>query len=300
MTRRPRTMITACLAAAALALTGCGGSGGSGGSGGQTTAPVANKPSFDSGTTMAKLAKAGTIRVGTKFDQPGFGLKGLDGKMQGFDVEVAKILAGGLGIKPDNIKWVEAPSKTREEVIEQGKVDMVVATYTINDERAKRVTFAGPYYVAGQQLMVKSDNDKINGPDDLKSNPDQKVCSVTGSTPSENIKKYLASDSQLVLFDVYDKCADALRTGQVQVVTTDNVILLGFVSKSNGKFKLVGEQFTKEPYGIGIKKGDVKFCEFINKTLKDNEDAYNKAWQSTAGKVKGASAAKLPAADTCK
>ena len=147
--------------------------------------------------------------------------------------------------------------------------------------------------------MVKSDNAKITGPADLKANADQKVCSVTGSTPAEQIKPYLASPSQLVLFDVYDKCANALRTGQVQVVTTDNVILLGFVSKSDKAFKLVGEQFTKEPYGIGIKKGDVKFCEFINKTLKDNEAAYTKAWADTAGKVEGATAATLPPAAPC-
>jgi glutamate transport system substrate-binding protein len=194
---------------------------------------------------------------------------------------------------------VESPSKLREELIEKGTVDMVAATYTINDKRKQRITFAGPYYVAGQQLMVKSDNTKINGPQDLKANPDQKVCSVTGSTPAEQIKPYLASPSQLVLFDVYDKCANALRTNQVQVVTTDNVILLGFVSKSDRKFKLVGEQFTKEPYGIGIKKGDVKFCEFINKTLKAQEAAYTKAWADTAGKVEGASPATLPPAAPC-
>jgi glutamate transport system substrate-binding protein len=82
-------------------------------------------------------------------------------------------------------------------------------------------------------------------------------------------------------------------------VTTDNVILLGFVSKSDGAFKLVGDQFTEEPYGIGVKKGDVKFCEFINTTLKENEDAYNKAWADTAGKVEGAAAPKLPAAAPC-
>jgi glutamate transport system substrate-binding protein len=204
-----------------------------------------------------------------------------------------------MGIAPDKIEWVEAPSKVREEVIEQDKVDMVVATYTINDKRKERVSFAGPYYVAGQQLMVKSDNDKIKGPEDLKANPDQKVCSVTGSTPSENIRQYLANDNQLVLFDVYDKCADALRTGQVQVVTTDNVILLGFVSKSKGDFKLVGDKFTEEPYGIGIKKGDTAFCEFIDKTLQENKDAYQKAWEDTAGKVEGAQTPTLPQADPC-
>jgi glutamate transport system substrate-binding protein len=285
---------TAAIAMAAFSLAACGGD-----DAGSSDVDVNSDAKFESGTTMAKIQEAGTIKVGTKFDQPGFGLKGLSGKPEGFDVEVAKIIAGAMGVKPDKIEWVETPSKIREEVIEQGKVDMVAATYTINDKRKERISFAGPYYVAGQQLMVKSDNSTITGPDSLKSNPDAKVCSVTGSTPSEQIREYLANDNQLVLFDVYDKCADALRTGQVDVVTTDNVILLGFVSKSDGAFKLVGDQFTEEPYGIGVKKGDVKFCEFINTTLKENEDAYNKAWESTAGKVEGAAAPKLPEAAPC-
>jgi len=288
-----RIIFAAGLAVTALTLSACGSS--------TTDTPTgaAPKASLEAGTTMAKISAAGKVKVGTKFDQPGFGLKGLDGKLTGFDVEVAKIIASAMGVPEANIEFIESPSKVREEVIEKGTVDLVVATYTINDERKKRITFAGPYYVAGQQLMVKTDNTKIKGPDDLKTNPDQKVCSVTGSTPSEQIKKYLANPGQLVLFDVYDKCADSLRTGQVQAVTTDNVILLGFVSKSNGAFKLVGEQFTKEPYGIGIKKGDVKFCEFINKTLKDNTAAYEKAWADTAGKVEGATQAKLPEAAPC-
>ncbi|RMB62068.1 glutamate ABC transporter substrate-binding protein [Tessaracoccus antarcticus] len=302
---RSKTLI-ALLAAGTIALAGCGGTTPTESTTEPMTSDAASEPmastdtpTFEAGTTMAKLADAGKMKVGTKFDQPGFGLKGLSGGPEGFDVEVAKIIAGAMGITADNIEWVETPSKVREEVIEQGKVDMVVATYTINDKRKERITFAGPYYVAGQQLMVAADDDSIIGPESLKEQKDKKVCSVTGSTPAENIKEYLASDSQLVLFDVYDKCADALRTGQVQAVTTDNVILLGFVSESDGKFKLVGEQFTEEPYGIGITKGDVAFCEFINTTLKDNEDAYNKAWDSTAGAVEGASPAKLPAAEPC-
>jgi glutamate transport system substrate-binding protein len=287
-----RKAFAAALAVAALALSACG-------SGTDEAVKVADKPTFEAGTTMAKISAAGKMKVGTKFDQPGFGLKGLDGKLAGFDVEVAKIIAGAMGVKAESIEWVESPSKLREELIEKGTVDLVAATYTINDKRKQRITFAGPYYVAGQQLMVKTDNTKITAPADLKANADQKVCSVTGSTPAEQIKPFLASDAQLVLFDVYDKCANALRTGQVQVVTTDNVILLGFVSKSDKAFKLVGEQFTKEPYGIGVKKGDVKFCEFINKTLKANEAAYTKAWADTAGKVEGAAAAVLPEPAAC-
>jgi len=291
---RRRKIFAAGLAVAALTLSACGSGTGSG-----DAAKVADKPTFEAGTTMAKIVTAGKIKVGTKFDQPGFGLKGLDGKLVGFDVEVAKIIAGALGVKAENIEYVESPSKVREEVLEKGTVDLVAATYTINDKRKERITFAGPYYVAGQQLMVKTDNATIKGPADLKANAGQKVCSVTGSTPAEQIKPYLASEGQLVLFDVYDKCADALRTGQVQVVTTDNVILLGYVSESDKAFKLVGEQFTKEPYGIGVKKGDTLFCQFINKTLKANEEAYEKAWANTAGKVDGAAPAKLPDPEAC-
>jgi glutamate transport system substrate-binding protein len=279
----------------ALSLAACGGDDDGGGG----DVSVEDNPEFESGTTMAELSEAGSVTVGTKFDQPGFGLETLDGEIEGFDVEVAKIIAGALGIEEGDIEWKESTSDVREQFIEDGEVDFVVATYTINDERKQRVTFAGPYYVAGQQLMVKSDNEDIAAPEDLKANADAKVCSVTGSTPSENIKQYLASPDQLVLFDVYEKCADALRTDQVQVVTTDNVILAGFVSESDGEFKLVGEQFTEEPYGIGISKGDVAFCEFINETLAENEDAYVDAWERTAGEIEGTETPDLPPADTC-
>jgi glutamate transport system substrate-binding protein len=294
--RMKRTMAALAGATLALSLAACGDDEG----GGDSPATVEDSPEFEEGTTMAELAEAGKVTVGTKFDQPGFGLLGLEDEPEGFDVEVAKIIAGALGISEDNIEWKESPSELREQLIEDGDVDYVVATYTINDERKQRITFAGPYYTAGQMLMVKSDNDTITAPEDLKANPDQKVCSVTGSTPAENIKQYLANPDQLVLFDVYDKCADAMEDDQVQVVTTDNVILAGFVSESDGAFKLVGEQFTEEPYGIGIEKGDVEFCEFINDTLKENEDAYLEAWDSTAGQIEGTEKPELPEPDPCK
>jgi glutamate transport system substrate-binding protein len=291
-----RTTLAALFAAGSLALAACGGGGEEEGA---AEPSVAETPEFEAGTTMADIAEAGTIRVGTKFDQPGFGLENLEGEVEGFDVEVAKIIAGALGIAPEDIEWVETPSAVREEVLEGDEVDMVVATYTINDERKERISFAGPYYQAGQQIMVAADNETITGPESLAENPDSKVCTVTGSTPSENIREYLASPDQLVLFEEYSQCADALGNGQVDAVTTDNVILLGFVSESDGEFKLVGEQFTEEPYGIGIPKGDVEFCQFILDTLTENEDAYVEAWEATAGQVEGTETPELPEFDEC-
>ncbi|WP_412539786.1 glutamate ABC transporter substrate-binding protein [Longispora sp. K20-0274] len=277
--RFQRLAAVAAIATLAFSVAACGGDKDKG-------KDVVAKPTFAAGSTMDKLAKAGKVKVGTKFDQPGFGLKGLDGKPAGFDVEIAKLIAGELGISADNIEWVESPSKVREENIEQGKVDFVVATYTINEARKQRVDFAGPYYEAGQNLMVKKDDTSITGPDSFKDGA-KKVCSVTGSTPATTIEKYVKDKaSQLVLFDTYDKCRDALKSGQVDAVTTDNVILLGYISKDEASFKLAGTNFTKEPYGIGVKKGDNDFRAFINDTLdKIGKDGrYKKAWTSTAGK----------------
>src|SRR5664279_1932313 len=215
MIKPTRSALAAAAAALlAVALAACGSSSAGSGSAG-TSAGVEASPSFSAGTTMARLSQAKKVTVGTKFDQPGFGLQGLDGKPKGFDVEIATLIAAKLGIPASGITFIETPSAIREEVLEQGRADMVVATYTINDKRKQRISFAGPYYTAGQDIMVSKDDATITGPDSLKANPTSKVCSVTGSTPAETIKKYLATPGQLVLFDVYSKCADALRTGQV-------------------------------------------------------------------------------------
>jgi glutamate transport system substrate-binding protein len=262
---------------ATLGLTACGSDGG-----GDTATPSA-AASFAPGTTMARLHDAGKITVGTKFDQNLFGLKNLSGTPEGFDVEISRIITDALGIPRDKVNFVETVSANREPFIQQGRVDMVVATYTINDKRKKVVDFAGPYYVAGQSIMVAKKNTDITGKDSLAG---KKVCSVSGSTPAENIRK-VAPAAQLVLFDVYSKCADALKNGQVDAVTTDNVILLGLIDKDPGAFKLVGGTFTREPYGIGIRKGDTAFRTFINDTLDAayKDGRWAKAFAATVGKV---------------
>jgi glutamate transport system substrate-binding protein len=276
---RARRFLGLLAAAIALALvaSACGGSDDAGGGANQGA-------QFPDGSTMAKLQQAGKVTVGTKFDQPLFGLKNLEGVPEGFDVEIAKLVAGEMGIAADKIEWVETVSANREPFIQQGKVDFVVATYTINDKRKEVVDFAGPYYEAGQDIMVKKGNPlSISGPDALAG---KRVCSVTGSTPAENMRTNYPQ-AKLTEFDVYSKCAEALKNGQVDAVTTDNVILLGLISADQESFELVGKPFTKEPYGIGVKKGDTQFRTFINDILdKTKQDGrWLKAWQDTAGKV---------------
>ena len=274
--KRMRIALVAAAAASALALAGCAGGGGA------TEEPTEEAaPTFEAGTTMAELADAGTITVGTKFDQPLFGLVGPSGVPEGFDVEIAKIIATELGISEDNIEWVETVSANREPFIENGQVDIVVATYTINDKRKEVVSFAGPYYEAGQSILVLADDDTIESEEDLVGQP---VCSVTGSTPAAKLAEIGAEP---VLTDTYTNCLEPLRSGQVVAVSTDNVILAGLAAQNEGEFKVVGEPFTEEPYGIGLALDDTDFRMWINDVLEAayEDGRYEEAWNSTAGEV---------------
>jgi glutamate transport system substrate-binding protein len=294
--RIPRHLAAlAALATAGVVMTGCSSSAGDKASdaAGNTVA-VETEASFAAGTTMADLNAAGAITIGTKFDQPGFGLLNPSGTPEGFDVEIGKIIAAKLGIPEDGVKFVETVSANREAFIQNGQVDIVVATYTINDKRKAVVDFAGPYYEAGQDIMVAKDNPEgIKGPDDLVG---KNVCSVEGSTPAENIRENYPQ-ATLTLFDVYSKCADALANGQVDAVTTDNVILTGLVANGGDAFELVGNPFTKEPYGVGLTKGDTEFRTFINDVLENSYDdgSWADAWDATAGKITGTDAPEPPA-----
>ncbi len=273
---RMRIALVAAAAAASLALAGCAGGGGA-----TEEATEEPAPTFEAGTTMAELSEAGTITVGTKFDQPLFGLVGPSGVPEGFDVEIAKIIASELGIYEESIEWTETVSANREPFIENGQVDIVVATYTINDKRKEVVSFAGPYYLAGQSILVLADNEDIESEEDLVGQP---VCSVTGSTPAAKLAEIGAVP---VLTDTYSNCLEPLRSGQVVAVSTDNVILAGLAAQNEGEFKVVGEPFTEEPYGIGLALEDTEFRMWINDTLEAayEDGRYEEAWNETAGTV---------------
>jgi len=237
---------------------------------------------FEAGTTMAALNEAGAITIGTKFDQPLFGQVDADGDPQGFDVEIAKLIASKLGIPESGITWTETISTNREPFIQSGEVDMVVATYTINDKRKEVISFAGPYYNAGQDLMVLAGNpDGIEGPEDLAGKP---VCTVAGSTSEGNIAEYT---DQITALGGYAECLPLLSSGQVVAVTTDNVILGGLADASAGEFEVVGAPFTEEPYGIGVALDDTDFRMFINDVLEEafEDGSWADAWESTAGAV---------------
>ncbi len=277
--RFTRKLMMSAAVVGAMALAGCTDSG----AGTPTEDPtVAPSASFEAGTTMAELADAGKITIGTKFDQPLFGLVGPDGVPVGFDVEIGKLIAASLGIPAEDIEWVETVSANREPFIENGNVDLVVATYTINDKRKEVISFAGPYYEAGQDILVLAGNpDGITGPEDLAG---KKVCTVSGSTSEKNVAEY---GPELLTTDTYSNCLEPLRNGAVVAVTTDNVILAGLADQNEGEFEVVNNPFTEEPYGIGVSKDDTEFRMYINDVLEAayEDGSWVSAWEGTAGTV---------------
>ena len=254
LTHRPRrTAGAAALAlAAALTLVACSSDDG------------------DDGATGDGTGDGGTIRIGIKFDQPGLGFKDGD-EYTGFDVDVARYVADKLGYSEDQIEFVESPSAQRETMLQNGQVDMIFATYSITDERKKVISFAGPYFVAGQDLLVAADDTSITGPEDLDG---KNLCSVTGSTSAQRIKDDYAAGTQLLEQPGYSECVTALTAGTVDAVTTDDIILAGLaaIPANEGKVKVVGNPFSEENYGVGLPKDSDKcqaVTDAINAMLED-------------------------------
>ncbi|MGI8810659.1 MAG: glutamate ABC transporter substrate-binding protein [Acidimicrobiales bacterium] len=277
--------------------------------GGQSSDTTLARPTFAPDSTMGRIQAKGKLVLGTKYDQPGLGQKNpLNNQVEGFDVEIAKIVAAGIfGGKPSDIgskiEYKETTTPNREIFLETGQVDIVVATYTINDPRKLRIDFGGPYYVAAQDILVRADNTSIKTANDLGG---KKVCSVLNSTPAGRIRTMVPT-AELVEFATYSLCKDELIGNRVDAVTTDDAILIGFASENPRALKVVGNRFSTEPYGIGISarnadgqagekakgaKADDAFRTFINDTL---EASYkNGTWLAAFDSTLGKSGVKAP------
>jgi glutamate transport system substrate-binding protein len=289
-----RTKAVLAAAGLALSLAACGNAGQSDSGSVDVNVDENAAGSFDAGTRMKALADSGKITIGTKYDQPGIGFKGAtDDAPTGLDPEMGKILAASLGIKPDAIVWKETISDNREPFLQKGEVDLVLASYSITDERKKVVGQAGPYYVTGQQLLVKKGS-SVKSVADIKG---KEVCSVTGSTSLDNVEKKGAKPRG---FDTYSECRDQVADGSVEAMTTDGAILLGYAAEDPDNLEVVGKPFSEERYGVGYSKKYPEMCQWISDTLKKAEDdgTWAKAFEATLGKS-GVDTPTPPKLDAC-
>ena len=246
--------------------------------GGGTTTPsptasasaTSDRPKLDLSTYQYALQTKGKIRIGTQEDNTPFSVKNpATGKWEGFDVaygrEIAKAIFGSSDDPDKYIEYVAVTSATRIPSLTDNKADVIIKTFTINDERKKQIDFTDVYFKTGQRILVKKDNATIKDAADLAG---KTVCSQRGSTSEKNISAATSNAARLLLLESYPACLLALQQGQADAVSTDETILFGLV-KQDANTKLVGKYFSTEPYGIGVKKsvsGDRNgFVDFLNR-----------------------------------
>jgi glutamate transport system substrate-binding protein len=286
--------LVAMLLAGGLALTACGREGAPGAESSAPAPSAAAGVTVEGSPTFAAMQQRGRVVMGVRADQPGLGFQdATTGQFTGFDVEMARLVAAQLGFGADQLDYKVVPSAAREDTIERGEIDYMVGTYTINDNRKQRVSFAGPYYTAGQGLLVRADEASITSKDTLQG---KRVCSVTGSTPIQRVRDQgLTQPENIVEFQNYSQCVDQLLSNQVDVVTTDDAILAGYASQQPDRLKLVGETFSTEPYGIGLKRDDTALRNKINDILQaaESDGTWKRIYDETLGKS-GATATPPP------
>lgn len=250
-----RWTISSLAMAAILALVACAAPTGAGPAGGVPQAPA--------GTLLRKIQDRGKIIIGVKYDIPTFGyLNPRTNQLEGFDVDLGKAIARELLGDEKRAEFTQARSADRIPFLNTGQVDLVLSTMTANEERAREIDFTDTYYVAGQSLLVRKDS-AIAGIRDLAG---KTVCSVSGSTSEKTIRER-APQAQVILFGTYSECVQGLDTGRADAVTTDDIILLGFAKEAPDRYKVVGGQFTVEPYAGGIAKGNPELLAAVNAAI---------------------------------
>ncbi|WP_254716692.1 glutamate ABC transporter substrate-binding protein [Actinomadura sp. WMMB 499] len=201
--------------------------------------------------------------IGVKEDQPGLGVKDPDGTYEGFDVDVATYIAGELGVPPERIEFTTTDSSVREDALAEGRVDMIVATYSITAARKREVTFAGPYYVAHQDTLVRPGLPGIDGVRDLAG---RRICAVRGSNSWRRVIEEREVAAVPVPHWTYGACMNALARGGLDAVSTDDLILAGFAA-SYRSARIINDPFTDEKYGVGVRKGDLEGCAAVNRAI---------------------------------
>jgi glutamate transport system substrate-binding protein len=247
--------------------------------------PVADAAAIPAGSWADKVKQRGKlIRGGT--DQGAlFSLKDpATGKVTGFDAGLAAMLAHYITGKAtdDAVELVITTVDTRETLIQNGDVDAVFATYTITEPRAQKVAFAGPYYESGTSVAVRADDTAITGVGDLNG---KNVVTQANSTAVLALQQF-APQANTILLQDDPQCLAALQQGRADAYVIDESILVSAASR-NPAIKVVGQPFTKEPYGIGLPLDDPAAKQFVNDWLQKiyADGSWAKLWQATVGTV---------------
>ena len=257
--------------------------------------PVADAATIASSTWASKIKQAGTLRLGGTQTSNLFSLLNeKDGKARGFDAGLAQMIARYILGDGAKTQFTQVTSSTREQVLINDQVDMVLATYSITPARAEKISFAGPYYTSQAGVLVKANNAAIKSYNDLAG---KKVATQAGSTGPAILAQF-APKATVQEFQTHQEALDALRQGRVDAYVTDYTLLLNALSQGTGDTKLAGEPFgAKDPYGVGLPKGSDGVA-FVNAFLKkvEADGTWAKLWTISIGERTGSKDVPTPPA----
>lgn len=305
LTRRRAPLTAALVAVVSLAVAACGGSSDdaasavppSGGQDGLQSvfddAPVADAAAILPGSTMEAIKERGVLRVAAALDAPLLSQQDPTDPdtVEGFDIDLAKMLAIYILGEP-SIEIVPPASETREALLANGTVDVVFNTYTITEERAEQISFAGPYFTSGLAVAVRADEEEIRGLDDVGG----RTVIVGANTPAVTAVPEAQPTAEVTAFGTDPQAIQALVQGRGDAYVQDYTLLVAAAAQ-NDDIKIVGEPFTEEPYGIGLAHDDAEFKEFVNTWLEKIQDGgqWAAVWDATLGTVVEGDAPEPPA-----
>jgi len=257
--------------------------------------PVADAATIASSTWASKIKQAGTLRLGATQTSNLFSLLNeKDGRMRGFDAGLAQLVARYILGDGAKVKFTQVTSSTREQVLINDQVDMVLATYSITPARAEKISFAGPYYTSQAGVLVKASNRAIQSYSDLAG---KKVATQAGSTGPAILAQY-APKAAVQEFQTHQEALDALRQGRVDAYVTDYTLLLNALSLGTGDTRLAGAPFgAEDPYRVGLPKGSDGVA-FVNAFLKkvEADGTWAKLWIISIGQRTGSTSVPTPPA----
>ncbi|MFF5210780.1 protein kinase [Streptosporangium sp. NPDC000396] len=261
----PRRSRRAVWIAAAVAVLLLGGAGAVAATGWRPQFGADPQPTQSGAVTFAsvadKAAKTRKLTVGMRDFLPGIALNN-GGRWSGFEVDLVTEIAKALGVPASGITFRATSRDERPDLLAAGDLDMVVSTYSINDK--DDVTFAGPYYTAHVDVLVK-DGSPIVSAAGLEG---KRLCQPAGSA-SIRVLQGAVNQLTLVPARTYTECMNKLLTGEIDAIPGDDLLLAGFGNRESVAYKVVGLKLTDERYAVALKKGDARTCEAVRGAIAD-------------------------------
>lgn len=235
---------------------------------------------------LKEVLDRGTLRIATSSDLPPYSMLGANGELEGYDVDMGKMIAEELGVKPE---FLVVDAAGRITALQTGKADITIQDFTANFKRSQVISFTDPYMVVGMVFFTLANRDDIKTVEDLNTDK-MKVGFGRGST-QETLVPAAAPNTTIVRFAAMGDTMEALDSGRIDATALDNIGASGIYAANPGKYKELPGRYSREDISIGLPKGDFEWWRLMNMWMRDfnlsgkNDVLYMKWFKSERPKI---------------